>query len=102
MFVTKNVTKDEKYYYIKVVTMYENTEDGKFGFIQKVAKRGEEHTFILEEDGDYLTIYLNDLDNILVELIAVDDWFIHSVYQVALEKEIYPDQINWPKRASEK
>lgn len=102
-FLINHTEKIDNTYKINITRRYYLGDDVKFGFTKKIADK-KEYTFVLKQDGDYLKIYLDEEkeENLLEEFIAVDDYFVQAVYDVALNKPIIKSNIHWPKRDSER
>jgi hypothetical protein len=63
---------------------------------------GKDHFFklLMEFDGDFLTVYLNDRSTVFLELVRVDKSMVDLLYRVIGGSQVtFTDTIPWPRRA---
>ncbi len=103
-FLIKKIEVNKEYIKIyatnkRYTDYYTTSEEGNF---IKAIEPFADYVFYIKQDGDYLKVYLNDINNELIELtkgnLTINEYHTY-LKSIALEQDTKNSTITWPRHA---
>jgi len=96
----KNIMKNDNGYYVTVNFANEDWEDYKFNDLNwNSVKEKEFFNMILCIDGEYMDVYLDDMEHKLTTFALVDQIFLRELKSLVENKKVDLSKVHFPRRA---